>query len=65
MPSFEAMHSKLHRWWLYSCFAAVLLAGWAGGFGVVLTAVFIGIYLIGMTLIGPDESAEFAEIESE
>lgn len=49
------MNSRLHRWWLFSCFAALLLASWAGGFGVAVTAVFIGIYLIGLVLIGPDE----------
>jgi hypothetical protein len=27
----------------------------AGGFGVAVTAVFIGIYLTGLVLIGPDE----------
>ena len=46
----------MHRWWLFSCFAALLLASWAGGFGVAVTAVFIGIYLIGLVLIGPDEA---------
>ena len=49
------MNSRLHRWWLWGCFAALLLASWAGGFGVAVTAVFIGIYLTGLVLIGPDE----------
>lgn len=55
------MHSKFHRWWLYSCFAAVLLAGWAGGFGVIFMLVFITIYLVGIVLIGPDEPDESTE----
>ncbi len=49
------MNSRLHRWWLWGCFAALLLASWAGGFGVAVTAVFIGVYLTGLVLIGPDE----------
>ena len=49
------MNSRLHRWWLWGCFAALLLASLAGGFGVAVTAVFIGIYLTGLVLIGPDE----------
>jgi hypothetical protein len=49
------MQSKFQRWWLYSCFAAVLLAGWAGGFSVIVTAVFIVIYLVGVALIGADD----------
>ena len=52
------MHSKLQRWWLYSCFAAVLLAGWAGGFGVIFMLVFITIYLVGVALIGPEETSD-------
>ena len=50
------MQSKLQRWWLYSCFVAVLLAGWAGGFGVIFMLVFITIYLVGVALIGPEET---------
>ena len=52
------MLSKFQRWWLYSCFAAVLLAGWAGGFGVMFMLVFITIYLVGVALIGPEEPAD-------
>lgn len=48
------MMSNFQRLWLYSCFAAVLLAGWAGGFGVIFMLVFITIYLVGVVLIGPD-----------
>ena len=55
------MNSRLHRWWLWGCFAALLLASWAGGFGVAVTAVFIGIYLTGLVLIGPDEPEAEAE----
>lgn len=51
------MKSNFQRLWLYSCFAAVLLAGWAGGFGVIFMLVFITIYLVGVVLIGPDEPA--------
>jgi hypothetical protein len=51
------MNSRLQRWWLWGCFVATLLASWAGGFGVTVTAVFIGIYLTGLVLIGPDEPA--------
>jgi hypothetical protein len=52
------MLSKFQRWWLYSCFAAVLLAGWAGGFGVIFMLVFITIYLVGVALIGSEEPAD-------
>lgn len=55
------MQSKLQRWWLYSCFAAVLLAGWAGGFGVIFMLVFITIYLVGVALIGPEEPSDEPE----
>jgi hypothetical protein len=55
------MQSKFQRWWLYSCFAAVLLAGWAGGFGVIFMLVFITIYLVGVVLIGPDEEPDSDE----
>ncbi len=55
------MLSKFQRWWLYSCFVAVLLAGWAGGFGVIFMLVFITIYLVGVALIGPDEPADEAD----
>jgi hypothetical protein len=55
------MHSEFQRWWLYSCFAAVLLAGWAGGFGVIFMLVFITIYLVGVVLIGPDEEPDSDE----
>lgn len=58
------MLSKFQRWWLYSCFVAVLLAGWAGGFGVIFMLVFITIYLVGVALIGPDE-ADQDEAEAE
>lgn len=56
--------NSLHRWWLWGCFIATLLASWAGGFGVAVTAVFIGIYLTGLVLIGPDEP-EAAEPRSD
>ena len=49
------MNSRLHRWWLWGCFGATLLASLVGGFGVSVAAVFIGIYLTGLVLIGPDE----------
>lgn len=52
------MASKFHRWWLGSCVAALLLASWAGGFSVAVTAVFIVIYLTGMTLVGPEDVAD-------
>ena len=55
------MSSPLHRWWLWGCFAATLLASWAGGFGVSVTAVFIGIYLTGLVLIGRDEPGTDAD----
>jgi hypothetical protein len=58
------MNSRLHRWWLWGCFAALLLTSVAGGFGVAVTAVFIGIYLTGLVLIGPDEpEAEAGETD--
>jgi ABC-type multidrug transport system permease subunit len=43
------MESKFHRWWLGSCVAALLLASWAGGFSVAVTAVFVVVYLTGVT----------------
>jgi hypothetical protein len=52
------MQSKFHRWWLGSCVAALLLASWAGGFSVAVTAVFVVIYLTGVTLVGSDEEAD-------
>lgn len=61
MRSFVAMQSKFQRWWLYACFTAVLLAGWAGGFSVIVTAVFIAIYLTGVALIGPDRTDDETE----
>ena len=53
-----AMASKFHRWWLGSCVAALLLASWAGGFSVAVTAVFVVVYLTGVTLVGPDADAD-------
>ena len=56
------MPLQLHRRWLYACFSASLLAGWAGGFSVVATALFIAIYLTGAVLIGPvDEEDEILQ----
>jgi hypothetical protein len=52
------MESKFHRWWLFSCVAALLLASWVGGFSVAVTAVFVVIYLTGVTLVGPDDEAD-------
>jgi hypothetical protein len=52
------MHSKFHRWWLGACVAALLLASWAGGFSVAVTAVFVVIYLTGVTLVGPEDEAD-------
>lgn len=52
------MESKFHRWWLGSCVAALLLASWAGGFSVAVTAVFVVIYLTGATLVGPEDEAD-------
>lgn len=52
------MESKFHRWWLGSCVAALLLASWAGGFSVAVTAVFVVVYLTGVTLVGPDAEAD-------
>ena len=52
------MESKFHRWWLGSCVAALLLASWAGGFSVAVTAVFVVIYLTGVTLVGRDDEAD-------
>ena len=52
------MESKFHRWWLGSCVAALLLASWAGGFSVAVTAVFVVIYLTGVTLVGPEDEAD-------
>lgn len=51
------MQSKFQRQWLYSCFAAAVLAGLAG-YSVIMTAVFIAIYLIGVVLIGPEDEAD-------
>jgi len=52
------MESKFHRRWLGSCVAALLLASWAGGFSVAVTAVFVVIYLTGVTLVGPEDVAD-------
>jgi len=52
------MESKFHRWWLGSCVAALLLASWAGGFSVAVTAVFVVVYLTGVTLVGPEDTAD-------
>jgi hypothetical protein len=52
------MESKFHRWWLGSCVAALLLASWAGGFSVAVTAVFVVVYLTGVTLVGPEDVAD-------
>lgn len=52
------MASRFHRWWLGSCIVALLLASWAGGFSVAVTAVFVVIYLTGMTLVGPEDEAD-------
>ena len=52
------MESKFHRWWLGSCVAALLLASWAGGFSVAVTAVFVVVYLTGVTLVGPEDEAD-------
>ena len=52
------MESKFHRWWLGSCVAALLLASWAGGFSVAVTAVFVVVYLTGVTLVGPEDIAD-------
>lgn len=52
------MESKFHRWWLFACVAALLLASWVGGFSVAVTAVFVVIYLTGVTLVGPDHEAD-------
>lgn len=52
------MESKFQRWWLFSCVAALLLASWVGGFSVAVTAVFVVIYLTGVTLVGPDDTAD-------
>lgn len=49
------MESKrLHRWWLGACLTALLLANVVGGFSVVVTVVFVVIYLTGATLIRDD-----------
>ena len=52
------MESKFHRWWLGSCVAALLLASWAGGFSVAVTAVFVVVYLTGVALVGPEDEAD-------
>jgi len=52
------MASKFHRWWLGSCVVALLLASWGGGFSVAVTAVFVVVYLTGVTLVGPDADAD-------
>ena len=56
---------QLHRWWLYACCAAALLAGWAGGFSTVVTALFIAIYLTGAVLIGPVDEDESVEADDD
>lgn len=57
------MQSQFQRWWLYACFTAVLLAGWAGGFGVIFMLVFITIYLVGVVLIGPEDEPHVEPLE--
>jgi len=46
---------QLQRWWLAASVVATLLANWAGGFSLAVTAVFALIYLTGVMLIGRDE----------
>lgn len=53
-----AMQSRFHRWWLGACVVALLLASWVGGFSVAVTAVFVVIYLTGVTLVGSDDEAD-------
>jgi hypothetical protein len=43
---------RLQRWWLATCVVALILAAWVGGFTVLITAVFIVIFLAGAALIG-------------
>jgi hypothetical protein len=59
------MNSTFHRRWLAACVVALLLSAWAGGFSVVLVAVFIGIYLTGAALIGPDDPDPIETTDSE
>jgi len=59
------MESKFHRWWLGSCVAALLLASWAGGFSVAVTAVFVVVYLTGVTLVGPEDEADIGLADGE
>ena len=49
---------QLQRWWLAASVVATLLANWAGGFSLAVTAVFALIYLTGVVLIGRDEYAQ-------
>ncbi|MGI9123597.1 MAG: hypothetical protein ACR2JM_02440 [Mycobacterium sp.] len=51
--------TRLQQRWAGACILALLLANWVGGFSVVVTAVFVVIYLTGMMLIGQD-TAEVA-----
>ena len=43
---------RLQLWWLATCVVALILASWAGGFTVLITGVFIVIFLAGAALIG-------------
>jgi hypothetical protein len=43
---------RLQRWWLAACVVALILASWMGGFTVLITGVFIVIFLTGAALIG-------------
>lgn len=54
---------RLHRWWLGACVVATFLANWAGGFSLLVTAVFVVIYLTGAALIGRDADPEDADAE--
>lgn len=47
---------QLRRRWLAACILAGLLANWAGGLSVVVTAVFVVIALTGFLLLGQSET---------
>ena len=42
---------RFQRWWLGACVVALVLATWAGGFSLLITGVFVVIFLTGAALI--------------